>query len=264
MNSVAPVTPRPSATIVVAREGATAPEILLVRRRAGDAFGDSYTFPGGVIDPDEETAQVFCAGLSPANADAILGLDEGGLDYYSAAIRELFEETGILLARNEWGEWVSDVSRFADERRQVDKGKLPWPEFLKRHGLCMAVDTMHYFAWWETPKTEPKRWTTRFFVTVLPPGQTATHDGYELTDCQWIPAGEAVAMREARDIPMPMPTYRNLMLMTEFDTVESLVDWARGRHRDNITKFRPTPIQVDGREKWVVPGDPGFPDSELP
>lgn len=264
MSSLAPVTPKPSATIVVAREGMQSPEILLVRRRAGDAFGDSYTFPGGVIDPDEETAQVFCAGLSPDDANATLGLAEGGLDYYSAAIRELFEETGILLARDEWGEWAKDVSRFSDERWEVDKGKLPWPEFLKRHGLCMAVDTLHYFAWWETPETEPKRWTTRFFITVLPPGQKAAHDGYELTDCRWLPASEAVAMREARDIPMPMPTYRNLRLMTEYDSVDSLVDWARNRHLDKIIKFRPTPIQVAGREIWVVPGDPGFPESELP
>jgi 8-oxo-dGTP pyrophosphatase MutT (NUDIX family) len=264
MSAADPVTPKPSATIVVAREGPEAPEILLVRRRAGDAFGDSYTFPGGVIDPDEETAQVFCAGLSPDEANTILGLAEGGLDYYSAVIRELFEETGILLARNEMGEWVGQPDRFAEERKDVDKGRLPWPVFLKRHGLCMAVEALHYFAWWETPPTEPKRWTTRFFVAALPPDQEARHDGYEMTDSKWLSARDAVELRKARDIPMPMATFRNLKLMTDFESVDALIGWARHRHHDGIIRFTPTPIQVDGREKWVIPGDPGFPESRLP
>lgn len=264
MKPTRPATPRPSATIVVARQGTGAPEILLVRRRSGDAFGDSYTFPGGVIDPDEENAQVFCAGLSAGEANATLGLEADGLDYYSAAIRELFEETGILLARDSSGEWVTDTAGYAAERKDVDRGRLPWPEFLQRHGFCMAADTLHYFAWWETPESEPKRWTTRFFVSVLPPGQRAVHDNNELTDSRWITAAEAVALREARELPMPMPTYRNLCLMTDLPSLDALVAWARNRPREGIIKFRPAPVVIDGREKWVVPGDPGFPESELP
>ena len=71
--------------------------MLLVRRRAGDAFGDSYTFPGGVLDPDEADAMPMCCGLTPEAADAVLGIEYGALDYYSAAVREMFEETGVLL-----------------------------------------------------------------------------------------------------------------------------------------------------------------------
>ena len=99
---------RPSATIVVAREGQSAAEILLVRRRAGDAFGDSYAFPGGVVDHDESGAHIFCAGRSAEEADAILDVADG-LDYYSAAIRELFEETGQILGKQAaWPDPVPD------------------------------------------------------------------------------------------------------------------------------------------------------------
>ncbi|SVC65599.1 uncharacterized protein METZ01_LOCUS318453, partial [marine metagenome] len=96
----------PSATIVVARKGELMPEVLLVRRRSGDAFGNSYAFPGGVIDHDESNAHAVCDGLSADEANTILEA-ANGLDYYSAAVRELFEETGILLARDSGGNWVS-------------------------------------------------------------------------------------------------------------------------------------------------------------
>ena len=181
----APVTPRPSATIVVARDGADGPEVLLVRRRAGDAFGDSYAFPGGVVDHDESNAHIACEGLSDDDANAILGVDNG-LDYYSAGIRELFEETGILLARDANGDWTTSDSAKSSERQAVDKGELAWPEFLRRRGLCMAGDALHYFSFWETPRIQPKRWQTRFFLAELPPGQSAQHDGREVTDSRWL------------------------------------------------------------------------------
>ena len=91
----ASVKARPSATVVLVREGDSDPEILMVRRKAGDAFGDSYAFPGGVVDDDEFQAQAFCRGTTAEQADAELGLPSGGLDFYSAAVRELFEETGV-------------------------------------------------------------------------------------------------------------------------------------------------------------------------
>lgn len=262
MIKTSPVPTRPSATVVVFRDGPSGPELLLVRRRAGDAFGDSYAFPGGVVDPDETAAHAFCSGLTPDEADRVLQVDHGGLDYYSAAIRELFEETGILLAQDADGNWAADGSQFGELRWKVDKGKLPWSEFLQRQGLCMASDALYYFAWWETPYDQPKRWTTRFFVAELPPGQEASHDGTEVTDSRWLTAPDALALGQAGELPMPLPTVRNLRVLSRFRSDAELLRWVRQQQHSDIRKIRPVPITRDGRTKYVIPGDPDYPEPE--
>ena len=260
MSGRSPPTPRPSATVVVLRAGEERPEILLVRRRAGDAFGESYTFPGGVIDPDEPDSRPVCSGLPEDEANAILGVDNA-LDYYSAAIRELFEETGILLARDDDGHWPADIEAYTDERIAVDMGKLPWPAFLRNAGLCMAVDALYYFAWWQTPVVAPKRWTTRFFAAALPPGQEARHDGRELTDSRWLTARAAIELDKAGDIVLPQPTRRNLGLLADFETVHDALEWAGRRHRSGIEKICPIQVFVDGEELYPIPGDAHYPET---
>ena len=260
MNRPKPVTPRPSSTVVVVRPANGKPEVLLVRRRAGDAFGESYTFPGGVIDPDETDARPVCSGLSGEEANHILGVPNG-LDYYSAAIRELFEETGILLARTTDGGWPADTSIYADKRVAVDRCELPWPQFLRDENLCMAVDALHYFAWWITPVVAPKRWTTRFFAAELPPGQHAEHDGRELTDSRWLTADDALALDRAGDILLPQPTRRNLDLLKDFDSVEPLLEWASKRYAGGIEHICPVQVFVEGQEMYPIPGDPYYPET---
>ena len=255
-----PATPKPSATVVIVRDGDTAPEILLVRRRAGDAFGNSYTFPGGVVDHDERNAHIVCDGRSDEEADAVLGVRDG-LDYYSAAIRELFEETGILIARDNDGNWPTDAGAFAEQRVAVDRCEIAWPDFLRNHGLCMAGDALHYFAWWITPVASPKRWTTRFFVAELPPGQDAEIDGKELTDSRWLKAEDALSLYHAGELKLPQPTRRNLELIREFTSVDALIDWARSRHQAGIDSICPIQVFVDGREMYPIPGDPHYPES---
>ena len=132
----------------------------MVKRRAGDAFGDSYTFPGGVIDADESRAESQGAGLSLDAANSLLTVDASGLDYFCAAIRELFEETGVLLAKETSGCWSGCGNEIEAQRRKVDDGTLPWSEFLLQQELTMAYDALHYFAYWQTPLWRPKRWTT--------------------------------------------------------------------------------------------------------
>lgn len=256
-----PVTPRQSATIVVVREAGNGPEALLVRRRAGDAFGDSYAFPGGVVDHDESNAHVVCEGRSADDANAILGVADG-LDYYSAAIRELYEETGILFARDADGQWTSSDPAVSSERCAVDAGELAWPEFLRRRGLCMAGDALHYFAYWETPKKQPKRWQTRFFLAELPPNQSAQHDGREITDCRWLRPADAVSLGERGELPMPFPTVRTLSDLTPFGSVRELIRWAAERPSKGITKIRPAMTRAGGGPGILVPGDPGYEEAD--
>jgi 8-oxo-dGTP pyrophosphatase MutT (NUDIX family) len=239
------------------------PEVLLIKRRAGDAFGDSYAFPGGVVDADESKAGGFCIKDSAEEADAILRVAGGGLDYYSAAIRELFEETGILLARDTAGKWANCDAKVEKLRDQVDKGTLRWTDFLKQQCLRMANDSLHYFAHWETPYARPKRWTTRFFMTELPAGQMAVHDGIETTDSRWLSASDALSLVSAGKLEMPYPTIMNLVELAEFTSVSELINWAKGRARSGIRMIRPALLEKDGKTKIVIFGDPDFPEDEL-
>lgn len=254
-----PVPARPSASVVLAREGKDAPELLMVKRRAGDAFGDSYAFPGGVVDHDESDAHGRIDGMTADEANAVLEVSRDGLDFYSAAIRELFEETGILLAHKDTGEWASNSPRLQELRIEVDKGRLPWSEFLETQGLRLACDALHYFAHWETPFVSPKRWSTRFFLAEMPGDQTATHDGTEVTDIRWMNASEALARARAGELKLPFPTTRNLRNMTDCGSVHELVDWTNSRVAEGIIKLRPVRVGESGKSKWVVLGDAEYP-----
>ncbi len=254
-----PVPALPSATVVLLREHDDAPELLMVKRRAGDAFGNSYAFPGGVVDHDESEAHGLIDGKTADEANSVLGISEDGLDYYSAAIRELFEETGILLARSNDGEWASVTPQLQELRIEVDKGRLPWPEFLETQGLRLACDTLYYFAHWQTPLEQHKRWSTRFFLARTPGGQDATHDGSEVTDIRWVTASQALAGSRDGSMKLPFPTIRNLKYMADITSVEDLIGWANSRVRDGIIKLRPIKIQQNGKSRWVVWGDDGYP-----
>lgn len=259
-----PVPARPSATVVVIREGDRdrAPEVLMVKRRAGDAFGDSYAFPGGVVDHDESDAHGRIDGMTAEEACRILGVADDALDYYSAAIRELFEETGILLARTDDGDWATVTPRLQELRTEVDKGRLPWSEFLASEGLRLACDALHYFAHWETPLVQPKRWSTRFFLTGLPEGQDASRDCTEVTDIRWLSAKDALAEAREGSMKLPFPTMRNLKNLSAFGSIDELADWADASARNGVTRLCPVRISAGGKPKWVVWGDPGYPHSE--
>ena len=128
----------------------------MVRRHAKLSFGASYAFPGGVLDDSDSKVHERCDGLDASDADRLLGVSGGGLDYFSAAIRELFEETGVLLARST----LSDVV-LQSARKQLNVGSLPWNEFLADADLRLQCDLLHYVSVWVTPISEPMHPTRR-------------------------------------------------------------------------------------------------------
>lgn len=226
--------------MVVVRDSDQGPEILLVRRRAGDAFGESYTFPGGVLDADEGNARPFCLGLTSDQADNLLSTDNA-LDYYSAVVRELFEETGILLGA---------VAQPGDKvRAQLHDAELAWTELLEQLQLVITCDALHYFAHWITPRTLPKRWTTRFFLARMPEGQVATPDGSEITDSCWLTASEALS----GDWNLPFPTRATVESLDGMDSVDSLVDWARERQAAGVPDILPEIKADDGKHRIFMP-----------
>ena len=260
--SAKPQPPLPSATVALVRESCAGPELLLVLRHSKASFGDSYVFPGGLVETSDYEVWSRCDGLDAGAANARLDLDNGGLAYYSAAIRELFEEAGILLARNVTGHWPG-VDALAADRDALNAGALTWPEFLEAHDLRLACDSLVYFEYWVTPREIPKRFATRFFLARLPDGQVASHCGRELTDSRWLTA--AAALADARDakLQLPRPTEASLETLDDFGDVDSMLAWAEQRCRAGVNCKLPAVISVDGKPRVVMPGDQLYPDYEF-
>jgi len=226
-------TPRPSATVVLLRESNRGPEILFVKRRSGDAFGDAWTFPGGVLDDDEHIARTCCCGLTESEANSILGVEEGGLDYFSTAVRELFEETGVLLVHGTIDPSVDSA------RRALISGDAGWTTFLESNGLTVACDSLDYFSHWITPTVLPKRWTTRFFLGELPAGQEAEPDGMEVIQSIWLTADEALGHARDGRGKLPYPTRKTLESFAGLDSIDAFRKWARQRRDSRIRAIQP-------------------------
>jgi 8-oxo-dGTP pyrophosphatase MutT (NUDIX family) len=256
--------PAPSSTVVVARPGKPLPEFLLVRRHARAQFGASHVFPGGLVEAQDGTARRHCRSPSAADATRRLGLEKGALDYYSAAIRELFEETGVLLAHDATGRLPATASGhdgepYPAERLALLSRKLSWPGLLDRHGLTLSADRLTYFAWWITPTARPARFSTRFFLALLPDGQSARHDGHELTDSCWITAENALAAGRRGQLKLPPPTAATLRDLSGSAGLDDLQAWVDRRANAGVSPILPVIESRSGGERIVLPGDPDYP-----
>ena len=248
---------RPSSTVILVRPGASAPEVFMVRRHEDSSFGAAYAFPGGVVEIDDTAVHEFCCGVSERQADSRLGVKKDGLDLYSAAIRELFEESGVLLAGGD------DLDEdLCDARDALNAGSERWADFVARNRLELYCDQLHYFSHWITPVTEPKRYSTRFFLAELPPGQEAAHCGGELTDSRWISAHDMLEAGRQRAVKLHFPTVKTLESIARYKTLEELVDWARSSVEWGVTSMLPAIIMRDGKPEIVLPGDKGYPGAK--
>lgn len=245
---------RPSSTVVLAREVAGEPEIFMVRRHENLSFGAAHAFPGGVVDPGDSNVHQFCVGLDTEDADSRLGVQGNGLDYYSAAIRELFEESGVLLA---------DITALDDKpdtvRAGLNDGNDNWADMVRRNELQLDCGALHYISHWVTPTESAKRYSTRFFVAKLPPGQVATHCGGELTESRWATASDFLAAGRNGEIRLIFPTVKTLECVARYKTLESLLEWARSCVEWGITSMVPVTIERNGKQEIVLPGDKDYP-----
>jgi 8-oxo-dGTP pyrophosphatase MutT (NUDIX family) len=246
---------------MLVRHGPGAPEILLLKRHSRSVFGDVHVFPGGVVDPCDAMVGDCCGKVCDAAANSILGTDNA-LRFYSAAIRELFEETGVLLAHNTGNakENAPNTLAAADtERHKLIQGEISWPGFLRDRDLQLASEALHYFAHWVTPGSEPKRFSTRFFMAAMPQGQDASHDGHELTDSRWMTADEVLEAKRRGHVRLIFPTWRTLRDIATFRSVEEITTWANERQKSGVARILPAIVEIDGKESVVLPGDPRYP-----
>lgn len=245
---------RPSSTVVLARATHGEPELFLVRRHAASSFGDAYAFPGGVVDPEDGAVHSFCSGISSRKADANLGVKGAGLDYYSAAIRELFEESGVLLANPD------DVAEGPEAARDaLNDNSDNWADLVTRNELELQCDQLHYISHWVTPPQQSRRYSTRFFLAAMPERQIARHCGGELTNSCWMTAHDALAAGRDGAIVLHFPTIKTLETIEKQKSLDDLVSWASTCVEWGVTSMQPVIIKRDGRREIVLPGDKDYP-----
>ncbi|MEW6707940.1 MAG: MBL fold metallo-hydrolase [Pseudomonadota bacterium] len=249
--------PRASATLVVVRDAPAGVEVLLLRRaESGDHNSGAWVFPGGMVDAGDREAEAFSFGLDDAQASRRLGLQRGGLAFYVAAVRECFEESGLLFACDAAGEPVSvaQAERLAEWRGVLHRNEQGLAAFCRTAGLALALDRLAYLSHWVTPLGRPKRFDTRFFVAEAPPGHTALHDDTELLEHRWLRPADALA--QAGKLKLMTPTLKTLEALARFDGVQALMDWARSPREVPLTMPRIGTGSQGMRP--VTPDEPAF------
>ncbi len=258
---------RDAATVMLVRDSTAGPEVFMLQRHLNSDFvGGAYVFPGGGVDTEDrdDDLEPVCQGRTDAETSAELGIDSGGLAYWVAAVRECFEEAGVLLAYDAHGQVVdfsdADIdARFQTHRAGVDSRERRLVEVCEEESLVLATDDIHYWSHWITPVGPPRRFDTRFFIAPAPAAQVAAHDDRETVDNLWVRPADALERHRRGELEMILPTIANLEQISPFDTVADLLDAAR--QISDVPAILPKiVIDADGRLSPLMPGDPGYDD----
>jgi 8-oxo-dGTP pyrophosphatase MutT (NUDIX family) len=228
-----PAEPRDAATVVLTRSGPTGPEVYLLRRQASMAFaGGMCVFPGGGVDPRDFDASVSWSG-PPAEqwATQLATTDEMARALVCAAVRETFEESGVLLAGPSSSEVVADTTGddWEADRQALEGKDLSFTSFLARRGLVVRTDLLGAWSAWCTPEFEPRRFRTWFFVAALPPGQRTRDVSTESSSVSWWPASAACDAVEAAEIGMMPPTYLTCLEVAQHRSPDDVLAATTGR-----------------------------------
>lgn len=248
--------PIPAATVILLRDQ-PAFEVLMIARHEKSAFaGGALVFPGGRVDPgDRDPAwKDYADGLS---ADARVAAAQ------IAAIREAYEEAGVLIARDINGAAASGAQALSlsDWRSKVEQNDSVFIDLIRREGLKLACDELHFFSHWVAPPGLHRRFDTLFFAARFPPGQEVLEDGEEATEALWITPDDAIAARSSGARKIIFPTARNLDLLAMSKSVSETFGFARKRP---IRPVMPQVISRDGKAFLQIPDDLGYPVTEEP
>ena len=221
------VAPRPAATVLLARDGAAAPEVLLLRRHGRSGFAaDAWVFPGGVVDAADRDLSIVdrLDGPTPSEWAARLGLGDPAeaVGYVIAALREAFEETGILLARDAAGVPAAAGDALEVARRALLADVIAMREVIVGQDLRLAGDGLAYVAHWVTPEAEPRRYDTRFFLARAEPDAVCVTYEAEMTDSVWITAADAVRHFEQGGLRLLPPTIHTLRRLVGLPSVQAI------------------------------------------
>jgi 8-oxo-dGTP pyrophosphatase MutT (NUDIX family) len=231
--TLTPVTPSRAATVVLLKDTADTPVVHMLRRRASMAFaGGAYAYPGGGVDPRDDDHQIRWAGPPRAWWASRLGVDANDAQAIGcAAVRETYEEAGVLLAGPTPDTVVGDTTGddWETDRAAVAARDLSFAEFLERRGLVLRSDLLGAWARWITPEFESRRYDTWFFVAALPQGQRTRNASTEADRTVWIRPGDAADGYDKGELLMMPPTIATLRQLSAYDTAAEALAAAPGR-----------------------------------
>ncbi len=252
--------PRPAATIVVLRDGAAGPEVLLQRRHGGGDFAGAWVFPGGLVsEADRDPAlSGYSVGLTRERAERVGESGRLAFAFWAAALRECFEESGVLIGgrRGAAGAVLplsaAEHRRLAPWRRRLDSGEATLLEFCRGNDLVMDFGALCYFSFWTTPRFRPRRYATRFFACQVARTVSGEADGREALAHRWLAPARALALGEAGELVLHPPTVAQLTTLRGGATAAAIVERLRERERSGVAEVVPRLVERDGRRQLVI------------
>jgi 8-oxo-dGTP pyrophosphatase MutT (NUDIX family) len=255
------VAPRPASTILLLRDSKSAREIevfMMVRHYEIDFNSGALVFPGGSVEKNDQEIikrpELYSGGE---------GFDASALSFRIAAIRETFEESGILLARPKGSSALVDARRAGEieaaHRVDLNDRKTTFLEVLAKNELWLALDELVPYAHWITPEGMPKRFDTWFFLAAAPSDQLGAHDGRESTDSVWVSPREALEGGDSGRFKLPFPTTRNLIKLGKQASMKAAIEDSKGR---DIVTVMPVMTRLNGGRQLRIPIEAGY-DGEL-
>jgi 8-oxo-dGTP pyrophosphatase MutT (NUDIX family) len=262
---------RQASTVIVLRAAQAAdPEVFLVKRHSKSGFfANAYVYPGGGVDAADAAPALLARarGADLASLRSRLGATPiTALAHMIAAAREAFEEAGLLLASGPDHAPIPHDALLASLRARLNAGELDFLQVLEQLDAWLDLDALGYIAHWITPPAEPRRFDTRFFVAVLPPGQELAHDDRETVQGQWMTPTAALAAYAAGDMELAPPTIVTLEQLRRAGSLDAILAWSSAH---TSAPIMPALAQADDLPALVFPGDPLFPhpdpiDAALP
>jgi 8-oxo-dGTP pyrophosphatase MutT (NUDIX family) len=253
--TVTPAEPRNAATIVLMREGRTqepgALEVYLLRRHLDMAFaGGMAVFPGGGVDRRDFDHAVDWVGPTPEEWAGLLGVDVPlARALVCAAVRETFEESGVLLAGATEDSIVEDTTGadWEEDRRRLEARDLSFTDFLARRELKLRSDLLRVWGAWRTPVFEPRRYMTWFFVAELPPGQETRDVSTESVEVTWLPVRDAIRAADEQEMLVLPPQYCTFLELFDCPTPHAAFEAAAGR---DLGTVEPTGV-IEGDAAYI-------------
>jgi 8-oxo-dGTP pyrophosphatase MutT (NUDIX family) len=251
---------RPAATVMLIDDRPEL-QVFMMERHANTVFaGGMWVFPGGSVDATDDSSEFQATSIhrTDAQASKLMGLESGGLAYYIAAIREAFEEAGILLALLKDTLQPLDLSdpevekRFQQHRDDINDSNRNFIEIIKDEKLLMDAGEMHYIARWITPPGPPRRFDARFFIARMPGNQTPVHDDGELVHSKWISPKEILSRADAEEMVLMSPTLRMVRNLALFDSAAQVIESAAANQVDELARVLPDTRVI------VMPGEEGY------
>ena len=251
------VAPRPASTILLLRDATVQKEVevfMMVRHYEIDFNSGALVFPGGSVDKGDQDIIA-----NPALYSGGEGLDAAALSFRIAAIRETFEESGILLARPKGSKALVDAKKAGEieaaHRADLCDSKITFLKVLTDNGMVLALDELVPYAHWITPEGMPKRFDTWFFLAAAPPEQAGAHDGKESTDSIWVSPREALEGGDSGRFKLPFPTTRNLIRLGKQASVQAALDDSRGKA---VVTVMPVMTRLNGGRQLRIPLEAGY------